>query len=159
MLGNFRTMLDAVAKSPAMLYYLDNQSNSGGNPNENYARELFELHTLGAENYLGVVPLIINDNGSYTHPAPKDAEGKPLFYVDADVYGATTCFTGWRYNTDTGLFQFDDKAHFPYQKVVLGRLIPEAQGVKDGSDVLDMLAKHAGTALSLPQTLSPADQR
>lgn len=153
MLGNFRTMLDAVAKSPAMLYYLDNQSNSGGNPNENYARELFELHTLGAENYLGVVPLIINDNGSYTHPAPKDDEGKPLFYVDADVYGATTCFTGWRYNPDTGLFQFDDKAHFPYQKVVLGRLIPEAQGVKDGNDVLDMLAKHPGTARYLCRKL------
>lgn len=152
-LGNFRTMLDAVAKSPSMLYYLDNQSNSGGNPNENYARELFELHTLGAENYLGVVPLIINDNGSYTHPAPKDAEGKPLLYVDADVYGATTCFTGWRIDNDTGLFRFDDKAHFPYQKVVLGRLIPEAQGVKDGSDVLDMLAKHPGTARYLCRKL------
>lgn len=152
-LGNFRTMLDAVAKSPAMLYYLDNQSNSGGNPNENYARELFELHTLGAENYLGVVPLIINENGSYTHPAPKDDQGRPLLYVDADVYGATTCFTGWRVDNDTGLFHFDDKSHFPYQKVVLGRLIPEAQGIKDGNDVLDMLAKHAGTARYLCRKL------
>lgn len=153
MLGNFRTLLEAVAQSPAMLYYLDNQVNSGGNPNENYARELFELHTLGAENYMGVVPLIINDNGSYTHPAPKDTDGKPLLYVDADVYGATTCFTGWRYNADTGLFQFDDRAHFPYQKVVLGRLIPEAQGVRDGSDVLDMLAKHPGTARYISRKL------
>ena len=153
MLGNFRTMLAAVAQSPAMLYYLDNQVNSGGNPNENYARELFELHTLGAENYLGVVPLIINENGSYTHPAPKDADGKPLLYVDADVYGATTCFTGWRYSAATGLFDFDDKAHFPYQKVVLGRLIPEAQGVKDGNDVLDMLARHPGTARYISRKL------
>jgi uncharacterized protein (DUF1800 family) len=146
LLGNFRTMLEAVAKSPAMLYYLDNQSNSGGNPNENYARELFELHALGAENYLGVAPLIINPDGSYTHPAPKDSSGRPLLYVDADVYGATTCFTGWRTNGATGEFIFDDAAHFPYAKIVLGRLIPEAQGSKDGSDVLDLLARHPGTA-------------
>ncbi|MCB0061643.1 MAG: DUF1800 family protein, partial [Caldilineaceae bacterium] len=145
-LGNFRTMLGAVAKSPAMLYYLDNQSNSGGNPNENYARELFELHAMGAENYLGVVPLIINADGSYTHPAPKDDTGRPLLYVDADVYGATTCFTGWRIDSDTGIFTFDDSAHFPYQKVVLGRLIPEAQGIRDGEEVLDLVAKHPGTA-------------
>lgn len=141
MLGNFRTMLEAVATSPAMLYYLDNQSNSGGNPNENYARELFELHAMGAENYFGVVPLII-DNGNYEHPAPKDSNGKPLLYIDEDVYGATTCFTGWRVNNDTGLFEFDANAHFPYQKLVMGRLIPAAQGIKDGRDVLDILARH-----------------
>ncbi|MCB0106711.1 MAG: DUF1800 family protein, partial [Caldilineaceae bacterium] len=152
-LGNFRAMLEAVAKSPAMLYYLDNQSNSGGNPNENYARELFELHAMGAENYLGVVPLIINGDGSYTHPAPKDNSGTPLLYVDADVYGATTCFTGWRIDGDTGNFLFDDDAHFPYAKIVLGRLIPEAQGIKDGSDVLDLVAKHPGTARYLCRKL------
>ncbi|MEZ4862955.1 MAG: DUF1800 domain-containing protein [Caldilineaceae bacterium] len=145
MLGNFRTLLQAVAQSPAMLYYLDNQSNTGGNPNENYARELFELHALGAENYMGVVPLILND-GAYEHPAPKDENGKPLLYVDADVYGATTCFTGWAVNGDTGLFHYDANAHFPYQKVVLGRLIPDSQGIKDGQDVLDILARHVGTA-------------
>lgn len=153
-LGNFRTMLGAVAKSPAMLYYLDNQSNSGGNPNENYARELFELHAMGAENYLGVVPLVINADGSYTHPAPKDDKtGRPLLYVDADVYGATTCFTGWRIDTDSGLFTFDDSAHFPYQKVVLGQLIPEAQGIRDGEAVLDLVAKHPGTARYLCRKL------
>lgn len=141
MFGNFRTMLEAVATSPAMLYYLDNQSNSGGNPNENYARELFELHAMGAENYYGVVPLIIND-GNYEHPAPKDSTGKPLLYVDDDVYGATTCFTGWRIDEATGLFKFDANAHFPYQKLVMGRLIPTAQGIKDGRDVLDILARH-----------------
>lgn len=145
MLGNFRTMLEAVAQSPAMLYYLDNQSNSGGNPNENYARELFELHAMGAENYYGVVPLIIN-NGNYEHPAPKDPDGKPLLYIDEDVYGATTCFTGWRVDDNTGLFTFDANSHFPYQKVVLGRLIPAAQGIKDGKDVLDILAKHPRAA-------------
>jgi len=145
-LGNFRQMLEAVAQSPAMLYYLDNQSNSGGNPNENYARELFELHTLGAENYLGVVPLSVGSNGQFEHPAPKDANGRPLLYVDEDVYGATTCFTGWRVNADTGSFAFDNAAHFPYQKLVLGQAIPASQGIKDGRDVLDLLARHAGTA-------------
>ena len=53
-LGNFRKMLEDVGTSPAMLFYLDNNSNQVAGPNENYARELFELHTLGAENYLGV---------------------------------------------------------------------------------------------------------
>jgi uncharacterized protein (DUF1800 family) len=146
MLGNFRQMVEAVAQSPAMLYYLDNQSNSGGNPNENYARELFELHTMGAENYFGVKPLTVGPNGEFVHPAPKDANGKPLMYVDEEVYGATTCFTGWRLDDDTGLFKFDAPAHFPYQKVVLGRAIPAAQGVKDGHDVLDILCRHPGTA-------------
>jgi uncharacterized protein (DUF1800 family) len=146
MLGNFRQMVEAVAQSPAMLYYLDNQSNSGGNPNENYARELFELHTLGAENYFGVKPLEVGPNGAFIHPAPKDANGRPLLYIDEDVYGATTCFTGWRVDGDTGLFKFDASAHFPYQKVVLSQSIPAAQGIKDGHDVLDVLCRHPGTA-------------
>ncbi|OUC07227.1 hypothetical protein RY27_16130, partial [Litorilinea aerophila] len=79
MLGNFRQMLEAVAQSPAMLFYLDNQSNSGGSPNENYARELFELHTMGAENYLGV--------RSPEDPALVDGNGNRVGYIDADVYG------------------------------------------------------------------------
>jgi uncharacterized protein (DUF1800 family) len=146
LLGNFRTMVQAVAQSPAMLYYLDNQSNSGGNPNENYARELFELHTLGAENYFGVKPLTVGPDGGFVHPAPKDENGRPLLYIDEDVYGATTCFTGWRVNGDTGAFTFDASAHFPYQKIVLGQAIPAAQGIEDGHDVLDLLACHPGTA-------------
>lgn len=138
MLGNFRQMLEAVAQSPAMLFYLDNQSNSGGSPNENYARELFELHTMGAENYLGV--------RSPEDPALVDGNGNRVGYIDADVYGATTCFTGWRVNMDTGLFEFDSSRHFPYQKFVLGKIIPDNQGIKDGHDVLDLLASHPGTA-------------
>jgi uncharacterized protein (DUF1800 family) len=88
MLGNFRTMLGAVAKSAAMLYYLDNVSNTSAGPNENYARELFELHGLGAENYFGVASTVGPDGG-YLHPAPKGDDGKPLAYVDEDVYSAT----------------------------------------------------------------------
>jgi uncharacterized protein (DUF1800 family) len=54
-LGNLRKMVEDVGTSPAMLFYLDNNSNQVAGPNENYARELFELHTLGADNYSGVL--------------------------------------------------------------------------------------------------------
>jgi uncharacterized protein (DUF1800 family) len=138
MLGNFRQMLEAVAKSPAMIYYLDNQSNEGGDPNENFARELFELHGMGAENYLGV--RASND------PTIFDENGERIGYIDEDVYGATTCFTGWRVNGDTGNFEFDDSKHFPFQKIVLGREIPSFQGIQDGYDVLDLIVNHPGTA-------------
>ncbi|MCC6455717.1 MAG: DUF1800 domain-containing protein [Caldilineaceae bacterium] len=138
LLGNFRQMLEAVAQSPATLYFLDNQSNSGDRPNENYARELFELHGMGAENYFGV--------RSTEDPAIKDEAGNRLGYVDSDVYGATTCFTGWRVDEETGRFAFDDSAHFPYAKIVLGKVIPEFQGIQDGKQVLDLLAFHPASA-------------
>lgn len=145
MLGNFRKMVGDVAKSPAMLFYLDNQFNEGGNPNENWARELFELHTFGAENYFGVRKS--ND------PAIIDENGKRRGYIDSDVYGATTCFTGWRTDTDTGEFKFDAAAHFPYQKIVLGEIIPEFMGQEDGEIVLDMLTNHRGTATFIARKL------
>lgn len=138
MLGNFRQMIEAVAKAPAMIFYLDNQSNEGGDPNENFSRELFELHTLGAENYYGVL--------DPADPSLYDDNGHPIGYVDDWVYGATTCFTGWRIDRETGLYEFDDAKHFPFQKVVLGKILPSFQGEQDGHDVLDMLATHPGTA-------------
>ncbi len=149
MLGNFRKMLEDVATSVPMLYYLDNQSSTGGNPNENFTRELFELHTMGSENYMGVVPLLAGG----VHPAPKDVNGKPLLYVDADVYGGTTCFTGWRVDEATGLFKFDASVHFPYSKLVLGNYIADGQGVNDGKTVLDLLARHPGTARFIARKL------
>jgi uncharacterized protein (DUF1800 family) len=136
--GNFRTMLEAVAQSPAMLFYLDNQSNSGDRPNENYARELFELHVMGAENYFGVRKM--------DDPAIVDGEGNRLGYIDNDVYGATTCFTGWRVNEDTGRFAYDDASHFPYAKLVMGKTFEPFQGIQDGKQVLDLLAFHPGAA-------------
>lgn len=143
--GNFRQMLEDVAKSPAMLYYLDNQSNEGGSPNENYARELFELHGMGAENYLG----IRDPNDSEL----VDENGDRIGYIDADVYGSTTCFTGWRVNSETGEFEFDDSRHFPFQKIVLGKIFPSFQGIKDGQDVLDLIANHPGTARYISRKL------
>jgi uncharacterized protein (DUF1800 family) len=152
MLGNFRTMLGAVAKSAAMLYYLDNVSNTSAGPNENYARELFELHGLGAENYFGVASTVGPDGG-YLHPAPKGDDGKPLAYVDEDVYSATQCFTGWRIHSTTGDFLFEDAVHAKYSKIVLGQNIPSGSGQQDGELVLDMLANHPGTARFISRKL------
>jgi uncharacterized protein (DUF1800 family) len=143
-LGNFREFLEAVAKSPAMSIYLDGFLNQSGNPNENYARELFELHTLGAENYLGT-----RDRKS----VPGFGQGTPVGYVDGDVYEAARCFTGWRVDAtqkeagNTGEFAYYDSWHDRFQKIVLGRSLPEYQPpMKDGNDVLDLLAAHPGTA-------------
>lgn len=146
-LGNFRTMLEAVAKSPAMLYYLDNASSRAPSPNENYARELMELHTLGDENYLGVM-----DPGS----VPIDGNGVVTGFVEADVIEVARCLTGWSIanghwsdNTDpdTGVFRYRDFWHDQAAKAVLGDVIPANQAPeKDGLDVLDKLASHPGTA-------------
>lgn len=147
-LGNFREFLEAVASHPSMLFYLDNRSNSDAGPNENFARELFELYTLGAENYLGV---------REPNSVPADAQGRPVGYVDNDVYEAARCFTGWRVDDDlwdgeddigdTLVFRYHAPWHDRYNKFVLGRYLPADQAdQQDGRDVLDMLASHPGTA-------------
>lgn len=142
-LGNFREMLEATAKSPSMLLYLDNAGSASANPNENYARELLELHTLGAENYLGT-----GDRGD----VPRGKDGLPVGYVDGDVYEAARAFTGWRVADgqgveDTGEFLYFEAWHDRFQKIVLGRPIRELQApMKDGLDVLDVLADHPATA-------------
>lgn len=149
-LGNFREFLEAVAKSPAMLFYLDNFVNQSSNPNENYARELFELHTLGADNYLGT-----EDRSK----VPGFAQKNPLGYVDGDVYEAARCLTGWRVDTgkntgETGSFAYVDQFHDRFQKIVLGRQFPELQPpLKDGELVLDLLAEHPGTAHTICKKL------
>ena len=137
LLGNFREMLEAVATSPAMLFYLDNYLNINAGPNENYARELFELHTLGADRYLGVVR---------QNEVPRDEAGKPVGYVDDDVYEATRSLTGWTVNEDTGEFFYRTDRHDRFQKNVLGQFLPPDQPpLADGKMVLDLLASHPGT--------------
>ena len=139
-LGKFRDLLGAVAKSPAMLFYLDNWLSIGpnsqaagvkpgqqppapGNPNkglnENYGRELMELHTLGVD-------------GGYTQ---------------ADVTQVARVFTGWTIQPmDQGWgFVFDPRRHEPGPKIVLGKTIPE-NGINEGLQVLDMLCKSPATA-------------
>lgn len=138
MLGNFRKLLEEVGKSTAMIYYLDNQSNTSAGPNENYARELFELHTMGAENYMGVV--------QDRNQVPLGSDGKPKFYIDKDIYQATQCYTGWRVNKDSGEFVFDESVHAKYEKTILNTSIGDFQGVRDGQIVYDLLANHPGTA-------------
>jgi uncharacterized protein (DUF1800 family) len=145
--GNFREMLGAVAKSPAMLFYLDNFQSQSGNPNENYARELFELHTLGAEHYLGT-----EDRDK----VPGYGHREPAGYVDGDVYEAARCFTGWRIAQgkdgmpDTGEFFYFDRWHDRFQKIVLGRAIQEyGPPMRDGEEVLNRVTSHPGTSLHI----------
>ncbi len=153
--GSFHDLLEASAKSPAMLYYLDNASStvarnapvqdeasvtdSGtatmmaqagtaspaktkkkkeGGINENYAREVMELHTLGVD-------------GGYTQK---------------DVEEVARCFTGWTIDRQTGEFEFRPKAHDEGPKVVLGHQIPAGGGIQDGETVLDILAASPATA-------------
>ncbi len=153
--GNFRQMLEAVATHPLMLVYLNNRSNSDAGPNENYARELFELHTLGAENYLGV---------SDPNKVAKNTEGLAIGYVDNDVYEAARCFTGWRVDDDfydyedgvgkTGTFLYFRPWHDRFNKFILGNYLPADQpDMQDGRDVLDMLARHPGTATFISRKL------
>ncbi len=155
-LGNFREMLEAVAQHPAMLFYLDNAQNSRNGPNENWARELFELYTLGALNYLGVMR---------QKDVPGFADGRPVGYVDDDIYEATRAFTGWRVNDnedewqpgmeDTGSFRYYDLWHDRFQKSVLGKqLSPDQPPMKDGRDVLDALAAHPGTGRHIARKLA-----
>ena len=141
-LGNFRTLLQDVAQSTAMLYYLDNYTSSNAGPNENFCRELFELHTLGAVHYLGIMQ---------QNEVPIE-DGKPVGYVDADVFEATRAFTGWSVSNststgNTGEFHYRDDWHDRFQKTVLGVFMPADQPpLQDGMDVLDALAEHPATA-------------
>ena len=115
-LGRFRDLLDASAKSPAMLLFLDNHQSQKLAPNENYARELMELHTLGV------------DNG----------------YTTKDIAEVARVFTGWR--VANRLFDFAPWRHDDGEKIVLGHTISAGSGVMGGEQVLDLLASHPGTA-------------
>jgi uncharacterized protein (DUF1800 family) len=138
--GRFRDLLGATASHPAMLFYLDNWTSTkdgfaGRGLNENYARELMELHTLGVD-------------GGYTQD---------------DVHEVARCFTGWSIvppraavnaparrgaarDLPPGSFVFRAPAHDPGAKTVLGAAIPAGGGREDGEKVLDLLAAHPATA-------------
>jgi len=129
-LGKFRDLLLATAKSPAMLFYLDNWlsvSPTARMPanarrrglNENYGRELMELHTLGVD-------------GGYTQ---------------RDVREVARCFTGWTLLRPRGdaEFHFEPRLHDPGEKIVLGKRITGG-GIEDGLQVIDLLARHPSTA-------------
>ncbi len=143
-LGNFKDMVKATAQSPAMLFYLDNWQSVSEAPadrtrraapkararglNENYARELMELHTLGVD-------------GGYTQK---------------DVQEVARCFTGWSIDDPNrgGKFKFNERVHDKGEKVVLGVTIPAGGGMEDGLKVIDILAAHPSTAKFLSRKLA-----
>jgi uncharacterized protein (DUF1800 family) len=142
LLGHFRELLEATATSPAMLFYLDNWESvapdmvrrrvATNRPqrglNENYARELMELHTLGVD-------------GGYTQK---------------DVTEVARCFTGWtiRNPQQGGGFYYNDRVHDKGEKMVLGVKIPAGGGKDDGEKVLDILANHPSTARFISRELA-----
>jgi uncharacterized protein (DUF1800 family) len=150
-LGRFENLLVAVAQSPAMLMYLDNWESVGPNSvqsirqqradfmrppakkqapkgiNENYARELMELHTLGV-------------NGGYTQQ---------------DVIEVAKCFTGWTIDKPAqgGGAMYDENRHEPGTKIVLGHKIKE-NGQKEGLEVLHILSTSPATAHFVSEKLA-----
>lgn len=123
-LGKFSDLIRASATSPAMLVYLDGKENQkkepGDVPNENYARELLELHTLGVD-------------GGYTQ---------------ADVYEAARSLTGWRLRTGwrKGTVYFDPSLHDDGEKRVLGKIIPAGDGERDVDRLVEIACNHPATA-------------
>jgi uncharacterized protein (DUF1800 family) len=129
--GHFEDMLIAVARHPAMLFYLDNLQSFGPNSplgrrrgkglNENLAREILELHTLGVD-------------GGYTQQ---------------DVIELAKILTGWTLDRAFGRIQiryrFQPAVHEPGTKTLLGRRFAEA-GEAEGIEALRMLARHPATA-------------
>jgi uncharacterized protein (DUF1800 family) len=140
-LGHFRELLESTATAPAMLFYLDNWQSvapeivrraAGKKPtrglNENYGRELLELHTLGVD-------------GGYTQK---------------DVTEVARCFTGWTIKNPQGgsTYTFNDRVHDKGEKTVLGVTIPAGGGREDGEKVLDIIAKHPSTARYISKKLA-----
>jgi uncharacterized protein (DUF1800 family) len=157
-LGTFRDLLGSVAKSPAMLFYLDQWQSAADSMhptlaaarqprpgarglgalrppvggarrglNENYARELMELHTLGVD-------------GGYTQQ---------------DIIEVARALTGWTMNPRLNAeFVFRPEVHDAGQKTVLGHVLPAGRGIEDGEDVLDIVARSPATARFIAQKLA-----
>lgn len=143
-LGNFRSMLEGVTKATCMLDYLGNAYNHKDAPNENYAREILELHTISAENYFG-----------HMNPAdvPVDLQGRKTGYVEADVQEMARALTGWSYSgadwepNATGEFLYRDSWHDKGDKTVMGNTYSfnAATPESDVLEILDYLAEHPAT--------------
>lgn len=132
-LGRFRELLEAVARSPAMLRYLDNTDNAGGHINENYARELMELHTLGVDGGYGqadVEALAHIFTGVGVDPRPEDPKLKPELQSQL---------------IRDGLFEFNPARHDYSAKRFLGHDIA-GSGYGEVREALDILARHPSTA-------------
>lgn len=148
-LGSFKDLLRAVTLSPVMGVFLNNDQNQADRPNENYARELMQLFSVGL--------VRLNLDGS----TQRDATGKPIeTYSQQDVMGATKALSGWNKvwqenlpSTNWGNFgvpmrpnQWQD-VHSKEQKRVLGKVIPAGQTIEaDLESLLDILVTHPNTA-------------
>ena len=128
-LGRFGDLLRASAKSPAMLAYLDQNLSRNGSPNQNYVRELMELHTIGVD-------------GGYTQQ---------------DVDELARVFTGWTFSGSA--FLFNPQRHDFGAKTVLGVTIPAApsstgaSAVAEGEQMLTFLINHPSTSRFLATKL------
>jgi uncharacterized protein (DUF1800 family) len=116
--GRFEDLLMATAKSPAMMFYLDNAKSRVNALNENYAREIMELHTLGVD-------------GGYTQK---------------DVTELARVFTGWKIDPRTGTFVFRPRMHDRGEKTVLGVRFPAGGGIEEGERMIHFLAQQPATA-------------
>ncbi len=118
--GKFEDLLMTTAKSPAMLFYLDNARSMNGKLNENYAREIMELHTLGVD-------------GGYTQK---------------DVTELARVLTGWSIAMprEGGGFIFRPRMHDSGAKTVLGVRFPSGGGIGEGERIIHILAHHPATA-------------
>lgn len=130
-LGSFPEMVRTSMRSPAMIGYLDNDRNQKAHPNENYARELLELHTLGVD-------------GGYTQ---------------RDVMEVARCLSGWTIEKrflrlHKGHVVFDASQHDDGEKVVLGHRIPAGGGEKDAEAVWNIVCLHPATAHHLARKLT-----
>jgi uncharacterized protein (DUF1800 family) len=125
MWGKFEELLLATAKSPAMLFYLDNARSRSDAINENYAREIMELHTLGVD-------------GGYTQK---------------DVTELARVFTGWSIERGSGEFRFRPFLHDRGAKTVLGQRL-SGGGMEEGERMVRFLARHPSTARHIATKLA-----
>lgn len=138
MLGNFRDFLEAVTVAPAMAFFLDNIYNSADGPNENFARELLELHTMGEDAYFGAVP---------ASQVPINHQGFPAGFTDEDIRELARCLTGWSLDERSGEFLYRGYWHDQGAKDVLGiHLAAYGAPLSDYRTVLDRVAVHDATA-------------
>jgi uncharacterized protein (DUF1800 family) len=132
-LGRFRDLLEATVKHPAMLRYLDNAENARGRINENYAREIMELHTMGVgsgytqEDVQELARILTGVGVNFQPDMPKPGGAMPAGYIRA------------------GLFEFNPNRHESGPKHFLGHTI-EGSGFGEVEQALDLLARHPATA-------------
>jgi uncharacterized protein (DUF1800 family) len=155
--GKFRDLLEATAKSPAMLHYLDNATNT-------LQRTLTPRQQAMRARFLQLIPNIASALGQSTDPAqqPKtvgginENYGREIMelhtigvnagYTQQDVQEVARCFTGWTFDRKTGDFLFRPRQHDDGEKTVLGHDIPAGGGIQDGETVLDILCSSPACA-------------